>query len=94
VGKILRKSPSAAGFVNRHFETLSWLFVILTVVSAALSVQAIYNLIMFQNCNGPNSSEFCAITGKGGAANEACPTPDVNEWKKGIEITDLNSVLK
>ena len=65
VGKILLKSPTAAKYVNRHFELLSWLFLAITVVSLAYSAWGAYNYWAYGNCNGPQSSEFCILSATG-----------------------------
>ncbi len=72
VGKVFKKNKTLAGLLNRHFEAISWIFVILMVVSAVLSMQAVYNLIVFNNCNGPNSSEACVLATTTESCSEEC----------------------
>ena len=66
VGRLLTISPPLARFVNRHFTLISWLLVIITVLSLLGSAWGIYNVLVYGNCNGPNSSEFCVLTGSRG----------------------------
>ncbi|MEM7823872.1 MAG: thioredoxin family protein [Candidatus Aenigmatarchaeota archaeon] len=55
VGKLM-KWPRFAGFVYRRFEIISWVFVIVFFVSLAYTGYSIYNLIVWQNCEGPGGS--------------------------------------
>jgi hypothetical protein len=66
VGRLLTISPPLARFVHRHFVLLSWLLFIATVLSLIGSLWGLYNLWAYGNCNGPNSSEFCVLTGSRG----------------------------
>ncbi|NJL44374.1 MAG: thioredoxin domain-containing protein [Nitrosarchaeum sp.] len=59
-GRLMRRHPRAARFVYRHMEFLSWILVILTILSAYYVVDGAINYYRFGNCNGPeNSGEFC-----------------------------------
>jgi hypothetical protein len=55
-------SPPAARFVNMHFEALSWVFVILTLGSAIVTAQGLYNFYEHGSCD-PQNPELCLITG-------------------------------
>ena len=59
VGKLMKTSPKVAGFVYKKFVILSWIFVILFVLSAVGSGYGLYNYYVYGNCNGPDSSAFC-----------------------------------
>lgn len=56
-----KKNVGAAKFVARHFETLSWVFTVLMLVSIFFSAQGIYYYVLYGNCNGANSDEFCVF---------------------------------
>lgn len=58
-GKILKYHPGTAKFIFKHFEILSWIFMILFIVSAVFSGIGIYNYVAYGNCNGPGSNAFC-----------------------------------
>lgn len=59
-GRIMRHSQRSASLVFRHFELLSWIFVIITVVSLAYSGYSTYNYIQYGNCYGPEvTGGFC-----------------------------------
>lgn len=60
---LLKQNKAIGGFVFRHFESISWVLTVLTVVSLVLSVWGLYNFVAFGNCNGPDSSAFCIYNG-------------------------------
>ncbi len=59
---IMKISPGAAGFVNRHFEGFSLAFTILFFASMIFTAQGIYNFAVYGNCNGPEGG-FCIYNG-------------------------------
>ena len=74
VGKLMIRSPGFARQVYVHFEKISWFFVILFFVSLFLAGQGVYNIILYNNCNGPGVDgelpEYCIVTGNGGEPHE------------------------
>jgi hypothetical protein len=80
VGKLIGKSTNLAKGVHKYFEVVSWFFVILFFVSLFFSGLALYNVIVYDNCNGFSEGEdipgYCIITGEGG--NEAIVDEIVN----------------
>lgn len=65
VGKLLKRSAVAAKLFNRHFELLSWILFITTVLSIFWTGKGLYNYYMYGSCNGLNKSGFCALDPKG-----------------------------
>lgn len=65
IGFLLKVSPPVAKFSNKNYDVLSKitgiLFFVLFFSSLFFSGQAVYNYVAFGNCNGPNSTEFCAF---------------------------------
>ncbi|MDO8554169.1 MAG: DsbA family protein [Candidatus Micrarchaeota archaeon] len=59
VGRLMNVNKSVAGFTNKHFELLSWLFTILMFASFAYSAFSVYNYVAFGNCNGQDSTGVC-----------------------------------
>jgi len=59
VGRILARSVPLARFVNKRFELLSWIFMILTVASLAWFLRGAYLWWTYGSCNGPNNAGFC-----------------------------------
>ncbi len=59
-GSLMRRSPRLAGFAYKHFEAISWVFLILMVWSTIYSGMAVYNYLQYGNCNGKANGEgFC-----------------------------------
>ncbi|MEM0372231.1 MAG: hypothetical protein QXO69_00085 [archaeon] len=74
-GKLAKTSPKAAKLVYSHFTAFSWALIIITLISTIFAAQSVYNIIVYNNCNGPDPNAFCAITGKGGIT----PSSNVSE---------------
>jgi len=58
-GRLFDYSPKIGGFVFRRFEILSFIFLMLMIISLFFSAQGIYNYVKYGNCNGENSEGFC-----------------------------------
>jgi hypothetical protein len=71
-GKLLKRSPKAARFTYKHFEVISWIFLILMIGSFVYSAIGVYNLVVYDNCNGPNSNEACVFNPDTYNFNEDC----------------------
>lgn len=65
LGKIINLSPALAKMINRYFEIIAWVLVILMTVSSVYSLRGIYNYYAWGNCNGPNTGGFCAFDPQG-----------------------------
>jgi protein-disulfide isomerase len=61
VSGVLKRSPPAARFINRHFVLISWAFVILTLASFAYMAYGAYNFYAYGNCEGPNATGACIL---------------------------------
>ena len=59
VGRLIRRTPRSAGFVFKNFVVISWIFVVLTLLSVAGSGYGLYNYARYGNCNGPDDDSFC-----------------------------------
>lgn len=59
--KLSSVNPFLGKTLFKHFQLFSWLMVLLTVVSLFWVGSGFYNYLQFGNCNGPNSTEFCAF---------------------------------
>ena len=78
-GKLLRKNPKAGRFVYKHFELISMIFTILTIISLLYSAVSVYNFAVYGNCEGQDSTGICiynqigeVITGSD--TNQTSPT--------------------
>lgn len=81
VGKILNRSPLAAKLLNKHFELLSWILFITTIVSLLWAGKGLYNFYMYGSCNGLNNSGFCALdpSGSNNKISQAGSTCSISE---------------
>jgi hypothetical protein len=60
-GKIMRHNVKAGAFVYKKFEILSFIFTILMMASFIYSAYSVYNLIIYDNCNGEQGG-VCVLT--------------------------------
>ncbi|MBU0635796.1 DsbA family protein [Candidatus Micrarchaeota archaeon] len=68
---LLKRNKRLGGFVFKHFEIISWIMVIITVVSLALIVLGFYNFLVFGNCDGlTDSGGFCIYNNLLGTGSE------------------------
>ncbi len=58
-GRLMKRSPILASKMHRHFELISWAFIILFIVSFIYVAIGGYNYYLYGNCNGPNEDGFC-----------------------------------
>lgn len=58
-GTFLKYSPPTARFFYNNYKLISWIIVILVLMSAYFTGVGVYNYVKYGNCNGPNSNEFC-----------------------------------
>ncbi len=61
IGKLMSKNEKVARFFHKHIEIVSWIFVILVVLSTVYTANTVYNLIRYQTCN-PDEPEACILT--------------------------------
>ena len=93
--KISNRSKPLGGYVFKHFEALSWIMTIAMIVSLIWTgywgTMGLYNWVMYQNCNGPNSTEACvfnSITGQMTPAAGATST-----FNSSVSAADCNGLI-
>ncbi|MCK4589753.1 MAG: hypothetical protein KAT77_04870 [Nanoarchaeota archaeon] len=89
VGKLMRRTPRTAGFIYKKFVLLSWIFVVLFLLSLAGSGYSLYNYIAYGNCNGPDSSAFCVFN-----ELEICEDVGIKENQEIFNKNPFDEVLK
>ena len=72
IAGIMKVSPAAASFVNRHIEALSLVFMLLMLLSVVFTAEGLYNYWAYGNCNGQQGG-FCPISD---ITNAALKVPD------------------
>lgn len=65
LGTIIKRSENAAGFINRNFEILSWIFFFLLMTSSFFAIRGTYLYYRYGSCNGLNQSGVCVFDPKG-----------------------------
>lgn len=70
--KLMGRFPKVAGFVYRNYGIISWIFVVLFFATLFLTIQGLFNLYVYGNCNGP-AGGFCIFAPNGGAQPTPCP---------------------
>ncbi|MDP2860753.1 MAG: hypothetical protein Q8N98_03485, partial [bacterium] len=96
VGKVLNRSVLAARLLNKHFELISWIFVILSLASAFYVAKGGYNYYIYGSCNGLNQNGFCAFDPKGennkvSAINTQCGLEEKSEKNLSLNGVDLST---
>ncbi|PIU20850.1 MAG: hypothetical protein COT15_05130 [Candidatus Diapherotrites archaeon CG08_land_8_20_14_0_20_34_12] len=61
VAHIFKRHKGLAGFVNKRFEILSWILLVLMIVSSIYLALGAYNLVLYGTCD-PQHPENCPIT--------------------------------
>jgi len=84
-GKIMARRPKLGAGIYRHFELISWIFLLLMLASIAGLGYGGYNYIRYGNCNGAESDEFCIFdpgssSSFSGSSAPACSLTD-EPWK-------------
>jgi predicted DsbA family dithiol-disulfide isomerase len=65
LGSVINRSETAARFLNKNFELLSWIFFILLLGSSIWTVRGGYLFYTTGSCNGINSEAFCVFDPSG-----------------------------
>jgi protein-disulfide isomerase len=89
LGSVITRSETAARFLNKNFEILSWSFFILFLISSIWSVRGLYLFYVTGSCNGLNEAGFCVFDPKG-ENNEVSTTSqscNVNQFLPGGGLT-------
>ena len=80
VGSLMKKKSRFARPVYKHFEVISWIFVIIFFVSLIYSGLAAYNLIVHDNCVGPDADpEECIFVPNNEAVSCGDPLCELGE---------------
>ncbi|MBU4421329.1 DsbA family protein, partial [Patescibacteria group bacterium] len=87
--------PLLARIFNKYFELLSWIFVILSILSIVWVGNGIWNYYAYGSCNGLNASGFCVFDPSGknnqiSAIGEECFVEAPKESDLSLEHTDLS----
>jgi hypothetical protein len=85
VGGLLTRSAPIAKFISKYFEVLSWIFVIVFILSLVLGIRGLVLFYTTGSCNGLNQAGLCVFDPKG----ENNATSSTNCPISGTSVTDL-----
>lgn len=76
-GLLMKKNVGLGRFVFKYFEIISWIFLIIILLSIFQIGLSVYNYSMYGNCNGADETGFCIFDPLGTAqaditASQAC----------------------
>ena len=96
-GKLMQKHEKLASFVFKYFETISWIFIIITIVSLGYTAYGGYNYYLYGNCNGPQSDGFCIFDPLGHNTHVSAPPqgscPAVSPDDKPLSLENVTKEL-
>ena len=58
---LMKRSPSLARFFYHQYKLIAFIVLMLMLASTYFTAVGIYNYIQYGNCNGADSTAFCAI---------------------------------
>lgn len=93
VGRLLNRSVFAARIFNKHFELISWVFVILTLGSTFFVVKGAYSYYLYGSCNGLNKSGFCVFdpAGENNKVSQIATSCSLEQpTEKDLTLNDVN----
>jgi protein-disulfide isomerase len=89
------KVPWLARIINKYFEVLSWVFVIIILISVFLAGQGVWFYYRYGSCAGPNQSGLCLLdpTGQNNRVSVCPNTGAVERRPQDLTLAgvDLNS---
>jgi thiol-disulfide isomerase/thioredoxin len=91
LGSVITRSETAAMFINKNFELLSWVFFLLFFASGIMAVRGVYLFYTTGSCNGLNSSGFCVFDPTG-ANNQVSSGSGCNVKPKNESDLSLNGI--
>jgi 2-hydroxychromene-2-carboxylate isomerase len=77
LGKVIMRSEKLAGFINKRFEVLAWIFFVIFLGASVMGVRGLVLFYTTGSCNGVNSEAFCVFDPTGAnneisSVDEAC----------------------
>jgi len=96
-GKVMRKHPTLARFIYKHFEIISWAFLILLIASIVQTSISVYNYAAYGNCNGPDEEGFCIFDPLGNnhpalSETSVCPATTGGRGEQQLQPPPLTTI--
>jgi hypothetical protein len=91
--RFVDRTPKLARFINKQFELLAWIFMLVTVASLGWVIFGLYNFYLYGSCNGLNDTGLCLldITGANNQVS-TCPSPHVAD-PEAVTLADVDLSL-
>ena len=70
--KLLKKNVKMARFTHKYFEAISWIFMIIFVVSLVFTAYGLYNIAVYGSCD-PQNPDMCVLTPGISSCSHECP---------------------
>lgn len=83
VGKAMDRNRKLAWFLNNYLEYISWILILLFLVSAVIAGLGIYNYIVFGNCVGAGAEGGCSLDTVSGLNLTAEIQESIDFWGSG-----------
>ena len=96
LGTVINRSETAARFISKNFELLSWTFFVLMLASTIWSARGLYLFYVTGSCNGLNQAAFCVFDPKGAnnqvsaGAAQTCKVKPTTEKDLTLQGVDLS----
>ncbi len=62
---LMKRSEKLGKFVYNKFTMIAWILLLAMIISSIFSAISIYNLMIYGNCNGPESTDICGLNPEG-----------------------------
>ncbi|HJV64369.1 MAG TPA: DsbA family protein [Geomonas sp.] len=100
LGSVINRSETAARFLSRNFELLSWTMFVLMAASTLFAARGIYLFYVTGSCSGSSEASFCLFDPKGenskvSSAIAGCPVKPVTVKDltlKGVNLAAFPTV--
>jgi len=76
LGVVITRSEGAARFLNKYFEPIAWVFIILMLAASIMFARGLYFWYSFGNCNGPKQQDAFCIFDPTGATTQVTGAPN------------------
>ena len=75
LGVVITRSEGAARFLNKYFEAIAWVFIVLMLAATFMFGRGLYYFYTWGNCNGPKQADAFCIFDPTGATNQVSGSP-------------------
>lgn len=93
LGVVITRSENAARFLNKYFEAIAWVFIVLMLAATFMFGRGLYYFYTFGNCNGPEQADAFCIFDPTGATTQVSGSPKCSvNAVKGVDGLDTSGL--